>query len=405
MKIDGNHPGTSTSTASARGSVGLGVKVVVLIAAATIGATPWNSFADDECDGGTDWTLAASDGPSGRGRHSVAVDTHRARAVLFGGVRELAGFERPRDTWEWDGISWTLVDPSGPPGRNDGAMAYHAATGEVVLFGGFGPPLRGDTWTWDGTAWTERATSGPSPRQFHAMAYDPIRERTVLFGGWSPLKGDTWEWDGDGWTQIAVAGPSPRLDAKMAWDPARGEIVLHGGNTSTVCSNPLQDTWSWNGEIWTLLHSDGGPGGCSFDMAYDAVLEGMVAVIGDRTWLLGEKGWSELSNIGEDALPETRGNLVMWTDPVSGFASMHGGFPDLADTWILETEPPATEALCECLTADLGDDGIVDGADIAILLDVWGLDADLAPDADLNDDGMIDGGDLAEILARWGVCE
>ena len=56
---------------------------------------------------------------------------------------------------------------------------------------------RGDTWEWDGTAWTQRSpASAPSPQQGHAMAYDAARGRVVLFGGHDSFRrGDTWEWD------------------------------------------------------------------------------------------------------------------------------------------------------------------------------------------------------------------
>ena len=53
----------------------------------------------------------------------------------------------------WDGSTWAKQAPaSSPPARADAAMAYDAATGNVVLFGGVGlagdsVPF-GDTWTW-----------------------------------------------------------------------------------------------------------------------------------------------------------------------------------------------------------------------------------------------------------------
>ena len=48
---------------------------------------------------------------------------------------------------------------------------------------------------------------------------------------------------------------------------------------------------------------------------------------------------------------------------------------------------------------DLDDDGVVDGADLGLLLAVWG-GAD--PDADLDGSGTVDGGDLGLMLANWG---
>ena len=48
--------------------------------------------------------------------------------------------------------------------------------------------------------------------------------------------------------------------------------------------------------------------------------------------------------------------------------------------------------------ADLNDDGVVDGADLGILLGAWGGDY---PPADLNADGVIDGADLGILLGAW----
>ena len=59
-------------------------------------------------------------------------------------------------------------------------------------------------------------------------------------------------------------------------------------------------------------------------------------------------------------------------------------------------------AMLECgsgLPGDLDGDGTVDGADIGLLLAVWGT-AD--PDADLDGNGTVDGGDLGVLLAGWG---
>jgi hypothetical protein len=83
-------------------------------------------------------------------------------------------------------------------------MAYDAATGTIVLFGGIGF-IRindignlGDTWTWDGTTWTKQApATSPSARYEPSMAYDTAASHTVLFGGGGKiLFSDTWTWGG-----------------------------------------------------------------------------------------------------------------------------------------------------------------------------------------------------------------
>jgi hypothetical protein len=60
-------------------------------------------------------------------------------------------------------------------------------------------------------------------------------------------------------------------------------------------------------------------------------------------------------------------------------------------------------ALCVGNRADLNCDGVVDGADLLILLSSWGECANpsVCP-ADLNDDGTVDGADLLILLSNWG---
>ena len=53
--------------------------------------------------------------------------------------------------------------------------------------------------------------------------------------------------------------------------------------------------------------------------------------------------------------------------------------------------------------ADLTNNGIVDGADLAVLLGFWGLDGKPVA-ADINGDGIVDDADLALMLGSWGNC-
>jgi len=54
-----------------------------------------------------------------------------------------------------------------------------------------------------------------------------------------------------------------------------------------------------------------------------------------------------------------------------------------------------------CL-GDINGDGVVDGADLGLLLGAWG-DNPGSP-ADLNGDGVVDGADLGLLLGAWGAC-
>jgi hypothetical protein len=76
----------------------------------------------------------------------VAYDAATGNMVLFGGT----GASGPLDgTWVWDGATWTRQFPkTSPRARYVASMAYDAATGNVVLFGGYAGALLSDTWIW-----------------------------------------------------------------------------------------------------------------------------------------------------------------------------------------------------------------------------------------------------------------
>jgi serine protease len=51
---------------------------------------------------------------------------------------------------------------------------------------------------------------------------------------------------------------------------------------------------------------------------------------------------------------------------------------------------------------DLSHDGVVDGADLAMMMGAWGACSNCVSDFDGS--GVVDGADLAELLAAWGAC-
>src|SRR5262249_15461936 len=124
-----------------------------------------------------------------------------------------------------------------PSPRTGAGMAYDAAQGQMVLFGGrtYAGRLFSDTWTWNGAGWTKRSVAhSPPPRSAMGMAYDAARQEIVMFGGWGKIGrrrlNDTWTWDGNDWTvHHPVHRPPPRGDMGMAYDAADAEVVMFGG--------------------------------------------------------------------------------------------------------------------------------------------------------------------------------
>ena len=181
----------------------------------------------------------------------MAYDAAAGNVVLFGGLSS-NGYMCDNclnDTWEWNGSTWTEEFPATSPSARLGAtMAYDAATGNVVLFGGYdNSGVLNDTWIWNGSTWTEESlTSSPPARYLAAMTYDAVAGNVVLFGGEDSsgnVLNDTWVWSGSTWTEESLTNQPPaRFAPTMAYDATTGNIVLFGGDGNRL--NVFNDTWT-----------------------------------------------------------------------------------------------------------------------------------------------------------------
>lgn len=210
---------------------------------------------------GVEWqTISSSTQPSGRIGGAMAYDGARDEIVLFGGKPAWQSWVDLADTWVFHDTTWTQRTPALSPPARSSVACYDTARSRVVLFGGVAGPsqqtLFDDTWEWDGVTWSMvPAANAPQPRAPSAIAYDAGRSRTVLFGGYlgaGPTQTDVWEYDGTTWAQVAATTPSPnyRSGAAFSYNNATAECVLVGGSHGLL---PAQDMWSWNGTRWQLL--------------------------------------------------------------------------------------------------------------------------------------------------------
>jgi hypothetical protein len=250
-------------------------QVVVFGGAGEPGGRCCGYFGDTWVWNGTNWTQEfPADSPSARGAYGMAYDAAQGQVVLFGGSN---GINPLNDTWVWNGTNWTQLSPANSPSaRGAFSMVYDAAQSEIVLFGGLvfgaGPEtFLADTWVWNGTNWTQEfPANSPPARSDYDMAYDAVHGQVVLFGGVSGnnFLGDTWVWDGTNWTQLSPAtSPPARADSPMAYDVALSEAVLFGGDSS---GTSLNDTWVWDGTNWTQEFPADSPSARVWaDMAYD----------------------------------------------------------------------------------------------------------------------------------------
>jgi hypothetical protein len=297
----------------------------------------------------SNWLQVSSptSGPSPRYDAAMAYDAATGTTVLFGGFNgsQLA------ETWTWNGIVWTKQSPlTSPPALQGAAMAYDAATHNVVLFGGLGANgPQSDTWTWDGATWTKQFVSGPVARSDATMVYDNATNNVVLFGGKGangPLS-DTWSWTGTQWIASAQTGPvpTPRYEQSMAYDVSTSDVVLYGGLSA---SGPLSDTWTWDGTTWTQQPAASPPARYGASMVYDATNNELVLFGGSNgtsiyaeTWVWNGVSWSILPSV---TAPPQRYLAAMAYDTAANNAVLFGGdnaTSGLSDTWSFLVVPSA----------------------------------------------------------------
>ncbi|MBI5543754.1 MAG: hypothetical protein HY901_07710, partial [Deltaproteobacteria bacterium] len=322
---------------------------------------------------GTSWEAQGTAAtPPPRRWHSLAYDPRRGRTVLFGGESrdgEKAVFLN--DTWEWNGMRWHKLTPAAgepcPSPRRAAALAYDAARGQMVLFGGTDDArLWADTWQWDGERWKVRTPPAPqvspSPRFGHVMVFDPYLQEVLLNGGsdhagYTALA-DSWLFNGESWRQARAAGaPQARCFHALAYDQARRRAVLFGGQTFRALSSepfgrPSADgeTYEWDSQGWVLRVPEGSVGPLPLTghaMAYGA--RGDVLLFGGGTWLFGSspvaatwswdgQRWSQVEASGDgDGVPSARSGHGLVFDDARHRAVLFGGWDAagnlLSDTW------------------------------------------------------------------------
>jgi hypothetical protein len=250
--------------------------------------------------------------------------------------------------WRWADGAWALIDPTGPPVRNLGGVAYDSRRDRLVLFGGSYDldHVYGETWEWAGErGWARIDAPGPEKRDHTCMAYDAENGRVVLFGGQVDLDtfpAETWTWDGAAWRRFAQPdGPSPRVHHTMAYDPAAGQVVLFGGVNPP--STTLGDTWIWSGASWSRTGAELRPRthACLVPTSHGVTLFGGFRVPPlDTVPVLEHGAWRPE---GQPHNPGPRYLTAAAYDPVREVTVLYGGGAPsgdslYSDTWEFDSE-------------------------------------------------------------------
>lgn len=216
-----------------------------------------NALGDTWFGTGDTWAMQfPAHSPPPRYGAAMVYDRANDRLILHGGYDPAVGYLS--DTWALDG-DWSLVATNGPPCAWTG-MAYDSDAEKIVLYGGATATGRSrDTWEFDGTSWTQITTnSPPGYRSFHAMVYDEVAQRAHMFGGQLPGGVETnsnWAYKNGVWTDLGSGGPSPRRGQQMTYRPGCGTILLFGGEMD---GTHYGDLWEYLG-YWRQLTPGGTP--------------------------------------------------------------------------------------------------------------------------------------------------
>jgi uncharacterized membrane protein len=140
-----------------------------------------------------------------------------------------------------------------------------------------------------------------------------------------------------------------------------------------------------------------------------------VAVSGDGTTIVGNgifvgrerafivTGFTIPPDDDADLVPDSRDNCLAAPNPDQADCDGDGvgDVCELLEGSGSDLDGNGVPDSCECV-ADLFADGVVDGADLGIVLSQWGLGKGAV--ADIDRDGSVNGGDLSIILSSWGAC-
>ena len=308
-----------------------------------------NTLGDTWLWNGAQWRQASPlIAPPPRVAAAMTFDPRNRITLMYGGIDPTGTVLN--DTWVWTGTDWFTLG-AGPPARYGAKMAFDAARGQVVLFGGSTLTSRGayaDTWSWTSAGWTQHLVPGPPARDGHGLAFDPTRNTVVCHGGYANnafWNSDTWEWDGTRWVDLDTDSiPGPTLNGAMAFDSRRRVAVFFGGDGGAFGGTFSNFSFAWDGSSWRQRAASASPPGrWSAGLAYDQRRDRMVMFGGasnttlfDDTWEFDGTQWLQRTAARS---PLARVAPCLAYDSARGRTVLFGGggqspiYGPLIDTW------------------------------------------------------------------------
>jgi hypothetical protein len=240
---------------------------------------------------------------------------------------------------------WSLVAAvNGPPAMGGSTMATYPSADGVILFGGnSGSLIYNTTWQYNASGWTNLTATapGPSARSGSEMAWDPSEDGVLLYGGIGPTGNtfldDTWLFQGGVWTNLTASagtGPGPLGAGVMALDPGTGDPILFGGAYAGGGSFS-HATWQFANGTWHDISSTAGIAPDQrvfFGFTADPAIGGLVLYGGQRpdgsvdsdTWTFAHGMWTNVT-ANESTSPGPLRSMALAYDAAYGAPILWGG--------------------------------------------------------------------------------
>lgn len=371
---------------------------------------------------GTQW-LPLGEGVNPDSNDLAVFDDGNGPALYITGSFVTAGGQPANHIARWDGENWSPLG-DGLNGQGLGLTVFDDGNGPALYVTGVFTEAGGQTVNhiarWDGENWSALGT-GVNNAATKSAVFDDGTGPALYVGGTFTTAGGVSvaqlaRWDGENWSDVSNGTGGTVLGVDTV-DLGEGDALYVSGIFSSVGGGvSANNIAKWDGESWSALgsgtnglvrkvtaHDDGTGNGKALYAAGNYSQAGSVAANNIAKW--DGQEWSRLSNGLEGGTNQSWAVLSVGTDIddapglyVGGCFSFAGG---------LNANHVAVWRGCADASpgpqGDLNGDGVVDVADLLILLSQWGpCPRDAGCTADLNDDGTVDVADMLILLANWG---
>jgi len=374
----------------------------------------WNGAAWQALGSGTNgtvWSLTTWD-PDGDGPLSPQ--------LLAGGQFTTAGGETVNNIAVWNGSAWQALgtgtsgtvrslatwDPDG-----EGPLAAQLVAGGIFVTAD-GVTVNSIA-RWDGAAW-QSLGSGTTLPVFSLTIWDPdgdgaLGPQLVAGGGFTTAGGVTVNriarWDGSAWQPFGSGLPTAAVWSLTTWDfdgggPRAAQLVA-GGSFTSAGGIPAGHI-----ALWSTLSPE-----ITVQPTDDSLSPGATAVLtltarnGQPVyqWRKGEldlvDGPTDVGSVisGANTASLTITNAQLTDSGNYDCIVTNSCGQVISGQAILTVTPPTS------CGGDANGDNQVDGADLSVLLFLFGQSVTPGTAADFNGDGVVNGADLSVLLFRFGA--